>query len=342
MGRSKDNARLSRFSQSSSVSRSVASVGSLSGFRKATTTRNQDVRATTANNFPDEGKADAKRCHLSSDDEDVTPQDAAAAVSAPLLKSADPFKTTRFLPCKEGDDMPNSDLQCIPQEKQDPGSGKTFGLACMLESRIAGLGNLCLIGLNCALLGLDTHLRALNIGEDLPWTIVYADRFLCVLFILELGVKLCLNGASFFSMPGWQENLVDVFALAAQICDVTFKLISSGGVDSSYLCLRLAQLLRLFRLMRYLGMVDELRVLTRCIFGSLQGFGWNLILIILMIYAIGIMFTLVVLDQRLRVKDLSSLGDGELGISLEVSLAVSSRFMKVSSEAWNGATRWTL
>lgn len=167
-----------------------------------------------------------------------------------------------------------------------------------------------LVLLNAALLGIQTDYMARHWTHDIPFAFKIMEKMLCLLFFLELALRIYVFGCAFFTMPGWKANIFDLTVIVLQVFD-EFVLASFSGIIGGSLedvrsplftfggssplpLVRMLRLLRLVRVASLLHLLTELRMLVISIADSIKSVVWVLFLLFMIMYCIGVYFTQVV------------------------------------------------
>mmetsp|Transcript_31174 Transcript_31174/g.72005 ORF Transcript_31174/g.72005 Transcript_31174/m.72005 type:complete len:584 (+) Transcript_31174:36-1787(+) len=162
--------------------------------------------------------------------------------------------------------------------------------------------------------------NSVYLGVQLEWSSQNRDRtaerqstfqviniIYAVIFLLEVCLRLVASGPTiYFCNPGWAWNWLDVFV----VCSTWFELLvgffddggsDGGGISNSNLRLlrvikvtRLARVLRVLRVVQY---VRPLRTLMHCLIDTTKSFVWSLLLLLLMMYVFGLLFTDAAIDH---------------------------------------------
>eukprot|EP00927_Polykrikos_kofoidii_P072944 TRINITY_DN69018_c0_g1_i1.p1 TRINITY_DN69018_c0_g1~~TRINITY_DN69018_c0_g1_i1.p1 ORF type:complete len:933 (-),score=120.64 TRINITY_DN69018_c0_g1_i1:14-2812(-) len=186
--------------------------------------------------------------------------------------------------------------------------------------------------LSAILLGVQTSYEAQNPFATEPIAFKIIDVFLAVVFTVEVAVRLYVYGwEAFFFYAGRSWNIYDFTMVVTTNIDVFFKvclrqthtyaLLETLGV------LRLTRLGKLMRILRMVGLVNELKMMVYLINASLHSFVWALVLMVLMIWIVAIYYTEVV-TKLVREKRLAQADVAEQWGS--VSRSVLSLFMSIS------------
>eukprot|EP00928_Gymnodinium_smaydae_P012613 TRINITY_DN1457_c0_g1_i1.p1 TRINITY_DN1457_c0_g1~~TRINITY_DN1457_c0_g1_i1.p1 ORF type:complete len:477 (+),score=118.94 TRINITY_DN1457_c0_g1_i1:1549-2979(+) len=135
------------------------------------------------------------------------------------------------------------------------------------------------------------------------------DIFFCVVFTLEVCLRLVVHKLSYFTMWGWGWNIFDMTLVVLQLFEEFMELAitpGDGSQDSAALMnsdllrvwrvLRVVKVVRVLRVMRF---ASDLRLLVSCILHSVNPFFWSACLIFLIIYIYATYLVQLVLITRL-------------------------------------------
>lgn len=129
-----------------------------------------------------------------------------------------------------------------------------------------------LIVLNAITLGLETTSTAQQyIGGPLVW----AERAILTVFVIEIGLKLIAFGPRFFR-SGW--NVFDFIIVGIALAPET-------GPFS------ILRALRILRVLRLLSQVERLRMIIEALLRAIPSIGWIAFLLMLVFYIFGVMGT---------------------------------------------------
>eukprot|EP00927_Polykrikos_kofoidii_P044017 TRINITY_DN3810_c0_g2_i1.p1 TRINITY_DN3810_c0_g2~~TRINITY_DN3810_c0_g2_i1.p1 ORF type:complete len:603 (+),score=124.96 TRINITY_DN3810_c0_g2_i1:119-1927(+) len=219
-----------------------------------------------------------------------------------------------FLPRLMPEERTNDDNDhCL-----DPGAvshTKTCSLqeSCKLfvTSRPMEMSVATLVLLNSASIGFQTEYQSNNMDGTVPAIFLLIDTAFCILFSIELVLRIFAFGFSFFSNADWAWNVFDSFIVSMLLVDLLSTLVWSQDGDNSksrignqLSILRILRILRVFRairIVRVLRFVEELRTITVCMMCSMRSLGWTLLLLFVVIYIVGICVTQIVLEHRTEV-----------------------------------------
>jgi len=183
------------------------------------------------------------------------------------------------------------------------------GIGKFLESSIS-----IFILLNGIFIGVQTDYQARHVTETLPGIFPALEIIFCLIFTMELSIKLSLWRWKFFTMKGvWAWNCFDFFLVFFQIVEVIGLLAAEAQTPSSATnpvgnvsFLRLLRILRLFRvlrLVRLLHFIGELAMIISSIANCFRALCWTVLLMFMMIYMVAIVITQVVLTHRVTLKN---------------------------------------
>lgn len=129
-----------------------------------------------------------------------------------------------------------------------------------------------LIIFNAITLGLETsELAQRYIGGFLLW----AERFVLTVFVVEIGLKLFAYGPRFFK-SGW--NVFDLVIVSVALLPATGPL-------------SILRALRILRVLRLLSTVGRLREIIEALLRAIPSIGWITGLLVLVFYIFGVMGT---------------------------------------------------
>ncbi|CAE7247584.1 scn4ab [Symbiodinium natans] len=164
----------------------------------------------------------------------------------------------------------------------------------------------CLILTNAVFIGVEVQ-YGLDNGED-HWVFQAGRNIYTVLFSFELFVRLGAQRKDFFCGEDRRWNCLDSVIVFASWWEVAVEiqlLLSPDGTDSTFAgitgirtlrIIRITRLVKVARLARVLRFVMALRTLTQSILYTLKSLIWAMVLLLLIVYSFGILFTQVVND----------------------------------------------
>ena len=162
---------------------------------------------------------------------------------------------------------------------------------------------MALIVISAILLGLET---SRSLSESIRFTIVRANQFILVCFVIEIALRISAYGKDFFR-DSW--SLFDFIIVAAALFDPTgpFQVVRS---------------LRILRAIRLVSSVPSLRRVVEGLFGAVPGIASVLFLLVLVLYIAAVMATVLF-------RDIAPENFGHLGLSLF------SLFQIMTLEGWS-------
>lgn len=124
------------------------------------------------------------------------------------------------------------------------------------------------------------------------------DLGFLVVFTLELVLRICAYGGSFFTMSGWRWNVFDSIVVLMMFLDQATQIEAlEMNIAPSFLrSIRILRLIRITRLARVVRSIEELQSIVSSIASSLVALLWTLLLLIMMIYALSVFFTQVAVE----------------------------------------------
>lgn len=155
---------------------------------------------------------------------------------------------------------------------------------------------------NAAVMGVQADYLARNQTILAPIGMQALTVIFSLLFIIELGFNMWSEGRLFYrdsQKRGW--NLLDVVLVVSSLPELVLLL--SGSLDSDFLedsnlgqarllrILRVTRLIRIVRITRVVRFIRALRTLVHQIASTLKSLIWGLLLLVLLMYGFGIMFT---------------------------------------------------
>ena len=170
---------------------------------------------------------------------------------------------------------------------------------CELFFALMIVSNSVYLGVQLEMTASNPHLAGSKQELFFAVNMVYA-----VVFLLEVLLRLMANGFSRYIFgSGWSWNWLDVFVVTSTWIELLvnlFELEGANGISNSNLRLfrivkitRLARVLRVLRVVQY---VRPLRTLMHCLVDTTKSFAWAMMLLLLMMYVFGLLFTDACLD----------------------------------------------
>lgn len=173
------------------------------------------------------------------------------------------------------------------------------------------------------------------------------NTFFCIVFALELAVRVVAYGCRFFYAESWRWNMFDFILVVIQILDELSSRIANESAADHELSdmgnftflrvLRIMRLIRIVRLIRILRLIQELRTIVISILGSLRSLFWTVLLLFVLVYIFAVFVTQQVIDYRLSQKAAGEMEHDERLIYLFGSL---SRAILSMYQAISGGLDW--
>mmetsp|Transcript_27764 Transcript_27764/g.62758 ORF Transcript_27764/g.62758 Transcript_27764/m.62758 type:complete len:599 (-) Transcript_27764:99-1895(-) len=159
---------------------------------------------------------------------------------------------------------------------------------------------------NGVMTAFQTDYIAENLTDKAPPAFNVAEMIFCVIFTVEILIRLCRHGRNFFFMTGRFWNWFDALLVALQWIEFPLLLIMGKSSDSaqsanltSLRLVRILRLLRIMRMIRILQFCSDISVVTSAIANSMRSLLATTLLLLLTIIAVGIVFTQVISTHRI-------------------------------------------
>jgi len=153
-----------------------------------------------------------------------------------------------------------------------------------------------LVVLNVVLLGINTHLHAIEKDRVSSWFTV-CEYFFCAIFAAEASLRIIASFRSFFFGSDRYLNVLDLLLLVMQIVEIIASSVGTQKDIAALSAFRVLKLVRIIRIARLLRQVQELRTLVTSIIVSLRCLIWTLILLMVLIYVFSLIITQAVTDH---------------------------------------------
>lgn len=167
-----------------------------------------------------------------------------------------------------------------------------------------------LIVSNSIFIGVEVQYMASLELRKPPFAFEIISLLYTVLFTVELLLRFVAGPISFFCSATYLWNLLDFAIVAVSLVELALSAMQgAGGANQlTYVrIIRMARTVRIFRIMRVLKDFASLRILLYCVLSTLRSLIWTLLLLAIIMYIFGIMFTQAATDHILR-----SPGDDEV------------------------------
>lgn len=158
---------------------------------------------------------------------------------------------------------------------------------------------------NSIFVGIQVDYAALHPGEDPPIFFYIIQHCYAFLFLVELVIRIFADDwRGFLCSEQWYWNLLDVFIVATSLFEVVMDIIhlSDDGDEPEGMAqntsnmrivriIRITRLIRVFRIIRVIRFVHALRTLVYSIVCTMKSLVWAMLLLVMIIYVFGILFT---------------------------------------------------
>eukprot|EP00927_Polykrikos_kofoidii_P007470 TRINITY_DN13063_c0_g1_i9.p1 TRINITY_DN13063_c0_g1~~TRINITY_DN13063_c0_g1_i9.p1 ORF type:complete len:617 (-),score=104.59 TRINITY_DN13063_c0_g1_i9:13-1863(-) len=156
--------------------------------------------------------------------------------------------------------------------------------------------------LNLALVGVQTNYMANHANQPVPSWIVAINVSFCLIFSIELGIRIAISGTRFWSNDGYKWNVFDTIIVTFTILDEVSQSLMSGSdvqeiIDQMGI-LRMLRVARVARLIRMVRLIPELKSLVYLILSSMGAFIWTLVLMLILMFCVAVYFTQIATDMR--------------------------------------------
>jgi len=173
---------------------------------------------------------------------------------------------------------------------------------------------------NSIFMGVEIDYTARNPIADTPSAYVGIGYVYAAAFTLELVMRLGLDRLEFFcakTMNAIMWNYLDLFIVLSSLAEVALDIVKYAqeasaegddeqdeGISMSNLriirIIRVTRLLRLLRIGRIVRFISALRLLVYSIVHTLKSVFWSMLLLTIIIYVFGILFTQAATDYRVQ------------------------------------------
>ncbi|CAE7025570.1 Scn11a [Symbiodinium sp. CCMP2456] len=198
---------------------------------------------------------------------------------------------------------------------------------------------------NSIFIGIDVELNPSAMGSRSS-VIVVIQYIYTLLFFIELVFRSAALGRDYYCSKEWMWAALDVFIVATSLWEVFVDtwyaiagdeagLESFGGLTGlkAFRIVRITRIVKTVRLMRIFRFVLALRTLIHSIWHTLKSLFWALVLLLLIVYIFGMIFTQAV-NGHIFDPDSSGVSDEETDISLQyygkLTITMLSLFMSVT------------
>jgi len=244
-------------------------------------------------------KAAARSCHWSLPEDDAS--DVKTEATQADQESGD-IPTGEAMHNEEADPVTAAGL-LLKQRSEAPSTTLADVIRGVVQTTQFDAASGVLVLLNACTIGFQTDITARSVSDVTPQAFSVIDAVFCVLFTLEIAMRVVAFGTQFFVGPGWLWNWFDCSLVGLQLVEEIGSLMvanASIGFNFSFMrVLRILRLVRIARVVRILRLIRELRTIVSSILGSMRSLMWTVALLFLIIYVLGVCLTQLVLDHRL-------------------------------------------
>jgi len=153
---------------------------------------------------------------------------------------------------------------------------------------------------NAISIGIQVDHNANNNSKEVPFGFRVIETLFCVVFTMELALRVFVYRSAFLSMKGWQWNMFDsavvIFQLADEFTKHFLTKTKVRGVIDNMGVLRMLRLGRIVRLIRMVRLIPELKSMVYLISASMWSFFWTVVLLVLVMYCFAVYYTEVATD----------------------------------------------
>lgn len=179
-------------------------------------------------------------------------------------------------------------------------------LKCVASSEFELTMAVCIIT-NSVFIGVQVDWAARNPNEAAPIAFYVLQQLYAAIFLVELILRLLAEGTYFCWSSQWHWNFLDVFLVVASLFEVVTELLAALDSSNSSMqnmsnvriirVVRIARVMRIFRILRVVRFIRGLRTLLFSIMCTLKSLVWAMLLLIIIMYVFGIIFTQAISDH---------------------------------------------
>jgi len=151
----------------------------------------------------------------------------------------------------------------------------------------------CIILANVIIMAYAADYAIHNVQDpDIPGN-VGIEMVFCILYSVELGLRLFVFRWDFFKPPDRGWNLFDMALVFQSIYEQFASLsgLSAGSGNMSFLrSMRLLKMVKMLRVIRLMRSMFELRIILQSIMGSMKSMFWSMVLVIVILFMFSLVF----------------------------------------------------
>ena len=202
------------------------------------------------------------------------------------------------------------------------------------------------IATNSIFIGVAIQWESAQRTLKVPSTMFAVQLVYTLIFLSEVLLKLCAFGPrEFFCSVNWGWNWFDVFVVTSAVFECFVEVATqdpqlSGSSSNLRILrvLRMTRLTRIFRVIRVVRFFRSLRTLVFSIANTLKSLFWAMLLLALIMYVFGIVFTDIVNNHILETDSVEITGDLEKYFGT-LHISVQTLFMSISGGlTWQDAS----
>ncbi|CAE6911260.1 putative tubulin--tyrosine ligase C12B10.04 [Symbiodinium microadriaticum] len=202
------------------------------------------------------------------------------------------------------------------------------------------------IATNSVFIGVTIQWESAQRTLKVPSTMFAVQLVYTLIFLSEVLLKLCAFGPrEFFCSVNWGWNWFDVFVVTSAVFECFVEVATqdpqlSGSSSNLRILrvLRMTRLTRIFRVIRVVRFFRSLRTLVFSIANTLKSLFWAMLLLALIMYVFGIVFTDIVNNHILETDSVETIGDLEKYFGT-LHISVQTLFMSISGGlTWQDAS----
>mmetsp|Transcript_15531 Transcript_15531/g.35547 ORF Transcript_15531/g.35547 Transcript_15531/m.35547 type:complete len:892 (-) Transcript_15531:183-2858(-) len=157
---------------------------------------------------------------------------------------------------------------------------------------------------NCIFIGVQVQFQAMERTENLPLGYVMADYFYALAFVIELALRMWAAGfRQFFFSKDWNWNTFDFVVVSLTVIETGAAIIVQDGDVTNVAVVRVVRIIRVARVLRVIRVMRffrALRILITAISGTVKNFVWTVLLLMIINYTFGVVFTQAGVDFEIE------------------------------------------
>jgi len=206
---------------------------------------------------------------------------------------------------EDGGDRSGPEASLLAREQ--PQGLTAMGLTVICESNAWNMILSMVVIMSALVIGFETDYMARHWAEESPEYFRTIDHIFCVFFLAELVIRVGIEGCIFFTGPNKGWNWFDVLVVSLQVSEViteiTKKHLATKFKIGSLSNLRMLRIVRIMRLGRTFHLLPSLRKLVVSITETLGHIWWPMVLILMVTYLYGVLFTQIVTDHKQSISE---------------------------------------